>query len=110
VMAREDETFDEFWRHYLRHHAQGGTRVLHVLGTGIGVVALIVGLITVNPVIALAGTAVGYLLAWTGHFLIERNRPTMVSHPTWSFQCDIRMFRLFVTGQLGRELKRAGVA
>jgi hypothetical protein len=108
-MAREDETFDEFWRHYLRHHAQGGTRVLHVLGTGIGVVALIVGLITVNPVIALAG-AVGYLLAWTGHFLIERNRPTMVSHPTWSFQCDIRMFRLFVTGQLGRELKRAGVA
>jgi hypothetical protein len=109
-MAREDETFDEFWRHYLRHHAQGGTRVLHVLGTGIGVVALIVGLITVNPVIALAGTAVGYLLAWTGHFLIERNRPTMVSHPTWSFQCDIRMFRLFVTGQLGRELKRAGVA
>jgi hypothetical protein len=109
-MAREDETFDEFWRHYLRHHAQGGTRVLHVLGTGIGVVALIVGLITVNPVIALAGTAVGYLLAWTGHFLIERNRPTMASHPTWSFQCDIRMFRLFVTGQLGRELKRAGVA
>jgi hypothetical protein len=109
-MAREDETFDEFWRHYLRHHAQGSTRVLHVLGTGIGVVALIVGLITVNPVIALAGTAVGYLLAWTGHFLIERNRPTMVSHPTWSFQCDIRMFRLFVTGQLGRELKRAGVA
>ncbi|HEY6670426.1 MAG TPA: DUF962 domain-containing protein [Methyloceanibacter sp.] len=109
-MAREDETFDEFWRHYLRHHAQGGTRVLHVLGTGIGLVALIVGLITVNPVIALAGTAVGYLLAWTGHFLIERNRPTMVSHPTWSFQCDIRIFRLFVTGQLGRELKRAGVA
>ena len=109
-MAGQDETFDEFWRHYLRHHAQGGTRVLHVLGTGIGVVALIVGLITVNPVIALAGTAVGYLLAWTGHFLIERNRPTMVSHPTWSFQCDIRIFRLFVTCQLGRELKRAGVA
>jgi hypothetical protein len=109
-MTGADETFDDFWRHYLRHHAQGGTRMLHVLGTGIGVVALIVGLITVNPVIALAGTAVGYLLAWAGHFLIERNGPAMVSHPTWSFQCDIRMFRLFVTGQLGPELKRAGVA
>jgi hypothetical protein len=99
-MACKDETFDEFWRHYLRHHTQGGTRMLHVLGTGIGVVALMVGLIT----------AMGYLLAWAGHFLIERNRPAMVSHPTWSFQCDIRMFRLFVTGQLGSELKRAGVA
>jgi hypothetical protein len=109
-MAGQDETFDEFWRHYLRHHVQGGTRMLHVLGTGIGVVALIVGLITVNPVIALAGTAAGYLLAWAGHFLIERNRPAMVTHPTWSLQCDVRMFRLFVTGQLGPELKRAGVA
>jgi hypothetical protein len=84
--------------------------MLHVLGTGIGVVALIIGLITVNPVIALAGTAAGYLLAWVGHFLIERNRPAMVSHPTWSLQCDVRMFRLSVTGQLGPELKRAGVA
>jgi hypothetical protein len=109
-MAGQDETFDEFWRHYLRHHVQGGTRMLHVLGTGIGVVALIIGLITVNPVIALAGTAAGYLLAWVGHFLIERNRPAMVSHPTWSLQCDVRMFRLSVTGQLGPELKRADVA
>jgi hypothetical protein len=109
-MAAKEEMFDEFWRHYLRHHVEGGTRLLHVLGTGIGVLSLLVGLLTVNPLIALVGTGVGYLLAWAGHFLIERNRPAMVSHPAWSFQCDIRMFRLFVTGQLGPELKRAGVS
>ena len=72
--------------------------------------SLVAGLLTVNPVIALVGTGVGYLFAWTGHFLIERNRPAMVTHPTWSFQCDVRMFRLFVTRRLGPELKRAGVA
>jgi hypothetical protein len=109
-MAGEDESFEAFWLHYLRQHAQGGTRILHVLGTGLGVIALIAGLITVNPVIALVGTGIGYLFAWTGHFLVEHNRPAMVSHPTWSFQCDIRMFRLAVTGQLGAELRRAGVA
>ncbi len=62
------------------------------------------------PLIVLAGTALGYLCAWTGHFLVEKNRPAMVSHPAWAFQCDIRMFRLWLTGQLGPELKRAGVA
>jgi hypothetical protein len=109
-MAGQEESFDDFWQHYLRHHAQSATRMLHVLGTGIGAVALVIGLVTVNPLIVLGGTAIGYLLAWTGHFLVERNRPTMVSHPTWSFQCDVRMFRLWVTGQLGPELKRAGLA
>jgi hypothetical protein len=106
----EDVTFEEFWRHYLRQHAQRGTRILHVLGTGLGVTALIIGLITINPMIALIGTGIGYLFAWAGHFLVEHNRPAMVSHPTWSFQCDVRMFRLAVTGGLGSELKRAGVA
>lgn len=108
-MADEEESFEEFWRHYLRQHAQGGTRILHVLGTGLGALALIAGLITVNPMIALIGTGIGYLFAWIGHFLVEHNRPAMVSHPTWSFQCDIRMFRLMLSGQLGPELKRAGV-
>ncbi len=109
-MAGEQDSFEEFWQHYLRQHAQGGTRFLHVFGTGIGVLALVVGLITINPMIALVGTGIGYLFAWSGHFLVEHNRPAMVSHPTWSFQCDIRMFRLMITGQLGSELKRAGIA
>jgi hypothetical protein len=109
-MADEEESFQQFWQHYLRQHSQGSTRMLHVLGTGLGVLALIAGLIMVNPMIALVGTGIGYLFAWSGHFLVEHNRPAMVSHPTWSFQCDVRMFRLMITGQLGAELKRAGIA
>ena len=103
------ESFDDFWKIYLRYHAQEGTRLLHAAGTGIGAAALLLGLLTINPVSMLAGTALGYLCAWTGHFLIEKNRPAMVSHPAWAFQCDIRMFRLWLTGQLGPELARAGV-
>ena len=102
------ESFDDFWQTYLRYHAQEGTRLLHAAGTGIGAAALVLGLLTINPVIVLAGTALGYLCAWTGHFLIEKNRPAMVSHPAWAFQCDIRMFRLWLTGSSGRA--RAGGA
>ena len=109
-MAAGKESFNEFWQHYLRHHAQDGTRMLHMLGTGLAALALLAAIITVDPLIALAGTALGYLLAWTGHFLIEGNRPAMVSHPAWAFQCDIRMFRLWITGRLQRELKKAGVS
>jgi len=106
-VAAGGESFNEFWPHYLRYHAQEGTRLLHVLGTGIAVLALIAAIIAVNPLIALGGPALGYLLAWTGHFLVERNRPAMVSHPAWSFVCDVRMFRLWLTGQLAAELEKA---
>jgi hypothetical protein len=109
LAAAGEESFDEFWQHYLRHHVRSGTRLLHVIGTGLASAALVVGLVTINPLIVLAGTALGYLCAWTGHFLVEKNRPAMVAHPAWAFQCDIRMFRLWITGQLQPELERAGV-
>lgn len=104
-----EQSFEEFWQHYLRHHAQEGTRLLHMLGTGLAVLALLAAIVTVNPLIVLAGTALGYLLAWAGHFLIEGNRPAMVSHPAWALLCDVRMFRLWITGRLGAELDKAGV-
>jgi hypothetical protein len=108
-MAADDESFSEFWQHYLRHHAQEGTRLLHMLGTGLAGLALLAAIVAVNPLIALAGVVLGYLLAWAGHFVIERNRPAMVSHPAWALLCDVRMFRLWLTGRLGSELEQARV-
>ena len=81
-MAGEQESFEEFWRHYLRHHARSGTRLLHLSAPGSARSHSSWALVTINPMIALIGTGVGYLFAWAGHFLVERNRPAMVSHPT----------------------------
>jgi hypothetical protein len=39
--------------------------------------------------------------------LIERNRPSMFAHPVWSFQCDVRMLRLWLGGRLNEERARA---
>ena len=64
------------WGSYPRRWA------LHFLGTGVGIMALIIGLITFTPLIAILGIGLGYLLAWSGHLLIEGNRP-----PCFAIRC-----------------------
>ncbi|MGA7373941.1 MAG: DUF962 domain-containing protein [Methyloceanibacter sp.] len=57
--------------------------------------------------IAILGMVLGYVFAWSGHFLIERNRPSVLAHPVWSFQCDVRMLWLWLGGRLNEERARA---
>jgi hypothetical protein len=104
------DNFEQFWKKYLLDHAESGTRELHFLGTVIAISAFIIGLITFSPLIAALGIGVGYSLAWSGHLLIEGNRPTMLRHPLWSLLCDLRMFRHWLVGRLDAQLQEAGVA
>lgn len=102
-------SFDQFWLHYLREHALPGTRALHFFGTTAAFLSLAAALFIHRPGLALAGIAFGYGCAWAGHFLVEGNRPTMVSRPLWSFACDVRMTWLWYAGRLSEQLARAGV-
>lgn len=98
--------FERFWQQYLLGHSRPSTRRLHFLGLGIAVVSLLIGIGLQNPVIAVMGLAMTYLLSWIGHFLFERNRPTVFESPVWSLLCDLRMCRLWLTGRLDNELRR----
>lgn len=108
-MTKHPLTFAEFWRHYLQDHAHAGTRALHYLGTTLGLIGVVAGILTLNIWLALASIVLAYFLAWTGHYLIEHNRPSVYRHPVWSFLSDMRMLRLWLTGRLDPELRRAGV-
>ena len=73
----------------LSDHAQPGTRILHFLGTGLGVAALILGIVMLDPMIAILGMLMGYVCAWSGHLLIERNRPSMLAVCTENLNPDV---------------------
>jgi hypothetical protein len=110
VQSGSEAKFSRFWCHYLQAHAHAGTRALHYIGTLVGLLSIIVAVFQTNPWIALAGVVAAYLLAWTGHFLIERNRPCVYAHPAWSFKGNLRMFGLWLKGRLDRELQTCGVS
>ena len=108
-MARLAASYREFWPIYLREHSRPATRGLHYLGTGLGLALLAAAAISADWRLVPAALVAGYAFAWIGHALVERNRPATFSHPLWSFVSDFRMFGLWASGRLGRELARHGL-
>jgi hypothetical protein len=49
---------------------------------------------------------VAYGFAWTGHFLLEGNKPATFGHPFWSFISDFRMLGLMLTGRLQERMTK----
>ncbi|MDJ0935749.1 MAG: DUF962 domain-containing protein [Kiloniellales bacterium] len=108
-MARLAASYREFWPIYLREHSRPATRGLHYLGTGLGLALLAAAIATGDWRLLPAALVAGYAFAWIGHALVERNRPATFSHPLWSFVSDFRMFGLWASGRMGRELARHGL-
>lgn len=113
-MEREESprinTYAEFWRFYLREHAHGATRAIHISGT-LAAVALGAASIAIGPWwLALIAVAAGYAPAWFAHFFVEHNHPATFTYPLWSLASDFRMTAIWLTGGLARELAKANIA
>jgi hypothetical protein len=105
----EAESLDQFWLHYLREHASPATRAVHFLGSTVAALCIAADVFSLDPLLPLAGILTGYGFAWMSHWLLEKNRPTMLAHPVWSLLCDVRMTGLWYARRLQPELARAGV-
>ncbi len=97
---RTFSNYDEFFRFYLEQHSSRGNRVMHACGTVLGLCAVITAFALGHPWFALLWLPIGYGFAWTGHFLLEHNKPATFGHPFWSFISDFRMLALMVRGKL----------
>jgi hypothetical protein len=108
-MSQKFRSFEEFWPYYLREHSKPRTRLLHYIGTSIVVGIAAVALLSGNLLLLLAIPLAGYGFAWIAHFIVERNRPATFTYPLWSLAADFKMWWLWLTGGLSRELTKAGI-
>ena len=108
IMNKEDriKSFEEFWPYYVREHRIAGCRLLHFIGSSLGVICLVSTFVTGNLWFVPLGLALGYGFAWTGHFFIEHNKPATFQYPLWSFRADWRMWRLMLIGRMREEVER----
>lgn len=101
------KSFAEFWPFYVHEHSQPGTRVLHLMGTLIGLSVMVYFIATGRWYLFPLGLIPGYAFAWFAHFVIEKNKPATFKYPLWSFMGDYKMIALMITGKIGRELEKA---
>jgi len=97
---RTFRSYDEFFTFYLEQHSDVRNRWMHAIGTSLGLIVAIAAFATHHPWYALLWIPLGYGFAWTGHFLLEKNKPATFGHPFWSFISDFRMLGLMITGRL----------
>ena len=109
-MAEKIQTYAAFWPYYLREHSKPATRNIHFLGTALATSGAVALIVTGNWWFLAAALIGGYAPAWIGHFFIEHNRPATFTYPLWSLVSDYRMAWAWITGRIGTELERAGVA
>jgi hypothetical protein len=102
-------SYDDFFTFYLHEHSDARNRAMHAAGTLLGLGTAIAAFVLGHPWYALLWPVVSYGFAWTGHFLIEGNKPATFGHPFWSLISDFRMLGLMFTGRLKARMQ-AGAA
>lgn len=106
-MSEENiKTYAEFWDFYVAEHRQPLTRLLHFIGTSLGLVLLVWFLKNGTYLYLPLCLVVGYGFAWVSHFYIEKNKPASFKYPLWSFISDYKMMFYMLIGKMNSEVER----
>jgi len=85
-------SFKDFYPYYISEHSNKHTKLLHFIGTSIGIYFYIRFFMTFNFIYLLYSLLVGYGFAWVAHFFVEHNKPATFTYPLWSFMGDHKMY------------------
>lgn len=100
------KSFNDFWPFYLDQHKSPKNRILHVIGTGTVIALVIIAFAIQEYRLFFLLPIIGYLPAWIGHYVFEKNRPATFKHPVYSLIADFKMFFLIVSGKLPLKRKQ----
>ena len=93
-------SFEEFWPHYLDEHKKASTKLVHFIGTSVGLVLLIYMFATQQWWIFPVGLISIYAVLFSSHFIFEKNKPATFRHPIYSFFADWKMWAFILTGRI----------
>ena len=92
--------FKDFYPFYLGEHQNPTCRTLHFVGTSLGIGCFLQALLGGGWIWILAGLFLGYLCAWIGHFVFEKNKPASFKQPLYSFMGDWVMWWQLLTRKI----------
>lgn len=88
-----------FWQLYLQEHQHPVNRWLHAGGTCVSWIVVAYAVWCRSFWWLLLAPVAGYLLAWSGHAFVERNRPLSIKYPLQSFIADYRLTLMMILGR-----------
>lgn len=98
--ATNFKRFADFYPYYLSEHSNLTCRRLHYLGTTL-VLALLAACVLSGAYAWLwLLPVVGYVPAWLGHFVFEKNRPATFRYPFYSLMGDFVMYAQMLGGRI----------
>lgn len=100
------KTYAEFWDFYVLEHSEPLTRLLHFVGTTLGLVLLVWIIRSGSWLYLPLCLVIGYAFAWSAHFFVEHNKPATFKYPFWSFISDYKMVWFMLTGRMNAEVER----
>ncbi len=98
--------YTEFWDFYVHEHSLPLTRLLHFVGTSLGIGLLVFFVARGQWYFFPVFFVTGYGFAWYSHFFIEKNKPASFRYPFWSFISDFKMMWYMATGRMAAEVER----
>jgi len=93
-------SFKKFYPYYLSEHKLKINKILHIIGSLLGLIFLIIVLYFKNYKYIPLSFLFGYIFAWIGHFVFEKNKPATFKYPIYSFMGDWVMLKDILTGKI----------
>jgi hypothetical protein len=93
-------SFRDFYPYYLGEHRDARCRRLHVTGSTLVLLAIVLALALRDLRWLWLAPLAGYGCAWIGHYAYEKNRPATFRHPLYSLMGDWVMYWQVLRGKV----------